>query len=135
MKGKGTGSEKAGSKYGNDEVKTWEDNWVTGDYPFVRLEGHRAACAICLMDFDEPERKDKGKKDADGQETAPASPIPSQLSPHAPVQEVQVDEVTQADAERLRLEDVGDGPQPLRLLACGHVFHVRVQLSTFMALS
>ncbi|KAJ8584513.1 hypothetical protein M405DRAFT_746875, partial [Rhizopogon salebrosus TDB-379] len=25
-------------------------------YPFVRLEGCRAACAICLMDFEEPKR-------------------------------------------------------------------------------
>jgi hypothetical protein len=38
------------------EPVTWEDHWEQGDYPFVRLEGNRAACAICLMDFEEPKR-------------------------------------------------------------------------------
>jgi len=86
----------------------WEDNWEKGEYPFVRLEGNRAACAICLMDFDEPKRvgtnvvKDDKVEDT---ETKNANGAVSQ----------QPDE--------LRLEDAGEGPQPLRLLACGHVFH------------
>jgi hypothetical protein len=34
-----------------------------------------------------------------------------------------------ADAEnQLKLEDAGEGAVPLRLLACGHVFHVRVPI-------
>lgn len=106
----------------NTEPKTWEDHWVPGDYPFVRLEGNRAACAICLMDFEEPERvykdgKDKDAKAVAGDETEGAAA--------GDVQEVQVDEITQADAARLKLEDAGDGAQPLRLLPCGHVYHVR----------
>ena len=36
----------------------WEANWELGEYPFVALEGSRAACAICLMDFEEPKRKE-----------------------------------------------------------------------------
>lgn len=105
------------SKDGKDigEPKTWEDNWVAGEYPFVRLEGNRAACAICLMDFEEPQRREiKGAE-------VPTSPT---AAGDSSVHEVQVDEVTQEDAQRLQLEDAGDGSQPLRLLQCGHVFHV-----------
>ncbi|KAI0699246.1 hypothetical protein BC835DRAFT_1503405 [Cytidiella melzeri] len=119
---------KAMKRKGGDsdgEIQTWEDNWVSGEYPFVRLEGHRAACAICLMDFDEPERKDKPKEGvpADKEKPVEPKPIPSSAHPDSLVQEVQVDEVTEADIDRLKLEDAGEGPQPLRLLACGHVFH------------
>ncbi|KAI0092949.1 hypothetical protein BDY19DRAFT_398510 [Irpex rosettiformis] len=108
----------------SDEVQTWEDNWVPGDYPFVRLEGHRAACAICLMDFDEPERKDKcalSVPPATQTEEKPEHEEPSTSAQPTlgTVQEVQVEEVTLADAERLKLEDAGEGSQPLRLLACG----------------
>ncbi|KAI0344844.1 hypothetical protein BDW22DRAFT_1327114 [Trametopsis cervina] len=119
-KGKGSNTKK-----GDGEGDAWEDNWVSGEYPFVRLEGHRAACAICLMDFDEPERKDKGKQvqaTSDPTSDAPAETSPDHGSRPA-IQEIQVDEVTQADMDNLKLEDAGEGPQPLRLLACGHVFH------------
>ena len=94
---------------------SWEDNWEKGEYPFVRLEGNRAACAICLMDFDEPKRvgtHSEGDKE-DG-------------TKHSK------DEVSQPQ-EELRLEDAGEGPQPLRLLACGHVFHVS-ENSTYLKL-
>ena len=38
---------------------------------------------------------------------------------------VHADPATSQEAlERLRLEDAGEGAQPLRLLPCGHVFHV-----------
>ncbi|GJE92241.1 hypothetical protein PsYK624_083940 [Phanerochaete sordida] len=95
-----------------DGGATWEDKWVPGDYPFVRLEGNRAACAICLMDFEEPQRAGAAK--ADGGAAADAG---------GDAALVQVDEVTRDDAQRLKLEDAGEGPQPLRLLGCGHVFH------------
>ncbi|KAK7687079.1 hypothetical protein QCA50_009579 [Cerrena zonata] len=100
-----------------DKSKTWEDNWEHGEYPFVRLEGNRATCAICLMDFEEPKRVHGESTDQTNQETKDEQDTPVQEGAH----EVQVDEVTEDD--RLRLEDAGDGPQPLRLLACGHVFH------------
>lgn len=102
-KGKAQGSAGSGD--------SWEANWEKGEYPFVRLEGNRAACAICLMDFDEPKRVDgnsgKGKdgKDRDAEAKHDEDEIPQ-------------------NHEELRLEDAGEGPQPLRLLACGHVFHV-----------
>jgi hypothetical protein len=127
-------SKKAGSATGgknekgdvNGDAQTWEDNWVPGDYPFVVLESHRAACAICLMDFDEPERKSQPKESApkdsaqSSGENQPSTSLPSPSS----AQEVQVDELTPNDVDRLQLEDAGEGPQPLRLLACGHIFHV-----------
>src|SRR5882762_4652958 len=43
----------------------WEDNWQKGEYPFVRLEGNRAACVICLMDFEEPKRVVHPEAEAD----------------------------------------------------------------------
>lgn len=102
-------NEKGKSQGNSSSGDSWEDNWEKGEYPFVRLEGNRAACAICLMDFDEPKRigghPGKNGKDGDG-ETKGAGDEDSK--PH----------------EELRLEDAGEGPQPLRLLACGHVFHV-----------
>ena len=99
------------------EPKTWEDHWVPGDYPFVRLEGNRAACAICLMDFEEPEKAQIGAAAEDEPKSAAAAS-------EGDVQEVQVDEITQADSDRLQLQDAGEGAQPLRLLPCRHVFHV-----------
>lgn len=107
---------------------------MPGEYPFVRLEGNRAACAICLMDFDEPERKLRSKPQ-DAQEQAETQGAAGGEERHKEgdkeegtakletVQEVQVGEVTEDDAERLKLEDAGEGPQPLRLMTCGHVFH------------
>ncbi|CAE6538304.1 unnamed protein product [Rhizoctonia solani] len=59
-----------------DDVEAAE--WEKNEYPFVKLEANRAACAICLMDFEPPRRV--------GQEGESAA-------------------------------------EPLRLLACGHVFH------------
>jgi len=35
----------------------WEDNWEQNELPFVILEDNRAACAICLNDFEAPRRK------------------------------------------------------------------------------
>lgn len=130
-------SSKGKSGESNEEAHAWEDAWIPGDYPFVRLEGHRAACAICLMDFDEPERKEKPVPQVDVSSTSTPPSLAQEKSEGegegnastqpelSTIQEVRVEEVTQADAERLKLEDAGEGPQPLRLLACGHVFHVR----------
>lgn len=95
-------------KGGSGSGDSWEDNWEKGEYPFVRLENNRAACAICLMDFDEPKRigANLEKDNKDG------STKSKDTSNEASQQQ-----------EELKLEDAGEGPQPLRLLACGHVFH------------
>ncbi|TCD71238.1 hypothetical protein EIP91_011716 [Steccherinum ochraceum] len=104
-----------------DHEKTWEDHWEAGDYPFVRLEGNRAACAICLMDFEEPKRVDGSKPLV---VTEAQSETKKDEEENTGAEEVlRVDEITREDRETLHLEDAGEGAQPLRLLACGHVFH------------
>lgn len=105
----------------NPEKLTWEDNWEPGEYPFVRLEGNRAVCAICLLDFEEPQRTGESTEAEKKSESVAAGP---DSAPAQAVQEVRVDEVTQEDRNRLHLDDAGEGAQPLRLLPCGHVFHV-----------
>lgn len=103
------------------EPETWEDNWEQCEYPFVRLEGNRAACAICLMDFEEPKRLSAAPQadpDKDDASVAPPSPGTNEAI-------IPVENITEEERDALpRLEDAGEGPQPLRLLACGHVFHV-----------
>jgi hypothetical protein len=111
-----------------EEVVLWEENWEQGEYPFVRLEGNRAACAICLMDFEEPKRvRSSTKVEGKDDESTPGEDRGiEQLVREVPVEEI--DETTE-EPERLKLSDAGEGPQPLRLLACGHVFHVSCQLT------
>jgi len=129
LKGKNTG--KAGGEKGggnmNEKVNEgedgvaevlWEENWEQGEYPFVRLEGNRAACAICLMDFEEPKRvrsatAEEGKESVG---TTTEDEGTEQLVREVPV---EVGETP----DQLKLTDAGEGAQPLRLLACGHVFH------------
>jgi hypothetical protein len=107
--------------------QTWEDHWEQGDYPFVRLEGNRAACAICLMDFEEPKRiigtsPSVGKEDVSSEKPQVDG---SREEGNDEVQEILVEQQTDEEAaDHLRLTDAGEGPQPLRLLTCGHVFHV-----------
>jgi len=103
-----------------DEIEgqsdSWADKWEETEYPFVTLEGNRAACAICLMDYEEPKRKpgvnetDHVKSHTDleeGTSGASAEPV-----------------AQEAETSDLKLSDAGQGSQPLRLLGCGHVFHV-----------
>ncbi|KAG9103291.1 hypothetical protein FRC06_011483 [Ceratobasidium sp. 370] len=80
-----------------DEVDL-EAGWEKNEYPFVKLEANRAACAICLTDFEPPKRigaKGKGKDSGKGE-----------------------------GEEKTETNEGGTGEaEPLRLLACGHVFH------------
>ncbi|KAG9316719.1 hypothetical protein JVU11DRAFT_2779 [Chiua virens] len=105
------------------EPETWEDNWEQGGYPFVRLEGNRAACAICLMDFEEPRRLSAApQEEQEDPDKDSASVAPPSL--HRDEAVIPVENITEEERDTLpRLEDAGEGPQPLRLLACGHVFH------------
>lgn len=106
---------------GDGEPQTWEEHWEQGEYPFVRLEGNRAACAICLMDFEEPKRV----SGSPGNEGAGKPVAHDQSVEEGAVQEIPVDTIQEEDrATGPKLEDAGEGPQPLRLLSCGHVFHV-----------
>jgi hypothetical protein len=96
----------------NEGPMTWEDNWEKGEYPFVRLEENRASCAICLMDFEEPKRRADS-----GQSPSNAVALGENAGPRSPTDN--------PDATSIRLENADEGA-PLRLLECGHVFHVRI---------
>lgn len=98
---------------------SWEENWEQGEYPFVSLEGNRASCVICLVDFEEPKRRypPTGQGDEEKVEEAVAG------GSKRPADDALVSSKPRQEGE-LKLCDAGDGAQPLRLLACGHVFHV-----------
>lgn len=114
---------------------------MKGEYPFVQLDSHRASCAICLLDFEEPSRvssgpvgsdvpkipvesqatevpetRQEGEGEREGDITEQAATLPTPVSP------------TLTGDLALRLQDAGEGAQPLRLLKCGHVFHVSSSL-------
>lgn len=115
-KASGNSMEKAENE---EDPESWAGHWERGDYPFVVLEGNRAACAICLMDFEEPKRKNfLSSIGAELDGTSPKTPAKLVSS------EREVPVVNEEEREEeLKLADAGDGAQPLRLLACGHVFH------------
>lgn len=87
----------------------WEESWDTGGYPHIVLDDNRAACAICLLDFEEPKRLHvvAEEQSKGGQVT------------------VEVISEEKYENDELRSVDVREGAQLLRLLGCGHVFHVR----------
>ena len=116
---------------------TWEDHWEKGEYPFVQLDSHRASCAICLLDFQAPRRMGIGAQGSDvtnagAQNQTHREEAENQATGEPVIQqegEADVTEQTAAlalpgDDLTLRLQDAGQGAQPLRLLKCGHVFHV-----------
>lgn len=95
------------------ESGSWEDTWDTEGYPSVILGENRAACAICLLDFEEPKRLHPG-------------PEAKAKAPEVTSQAVEVISEEARENDELRLTDAGEGAQPLRLLRCSHVFHVGV---------
>ena len=112
----------------DDEDVPWDEMWEKGDYPFVRLEGNRAVCAICLMDFEEPKRI-HGKRAAAGDySNGEPSSLSAGVSAAEATQDIQVEAVTEEERDNLKLTDAGEGAQPLRLLGCGHVFHVSLAI-------
>jgi hypothetical protein len=119
-KQKSTSQDASDGKNGGtvDVEGLWEANWELGEYPFVALEGSRAACAICLMDFEEPKRKEV---------TGEGSSNPRRMEHTSETIDEVVDiniSSAEEDQEKLKLVDAGDECQPLRLLPCSHVFHV-----------
>lgn len=120
------------------DAKSWEAHWEQGEYPFVILEGNRAACAICLMDFEEPKRL--GGISTPGPDPSPEVPVQAPAETPAPgdapvAPEMPPTIVEEGRNDNLKLEDAGEGAQPLRLLACGHVFHVSTSTSSKWLLS
>ena len=131
----GTGKEKRDP----NRPATWEDNWEKGEYPFVQLDSHRASCAICLLDFQEPRRVGIGAQESDGTNAPAQTQTPGEMTENQPTGEpvAQQEDTTSvtgqmalpSDDLSLRLQDAGQGAQPLRLLKCGHVFHVSTILT------
>ena len=74
------------------------------------------------MDFEEPRRLSAIQQDPDNDKKGAPAASPSLLTEEVVI---PVENITEEERNTLpRLEDAGEGPQPLRLLACGHVFHV-----------
>ncbi|CAA7263151.1 unnamed protein product [Cyclocybe aegerita] len=107
--------------------KPWESNWEHGDHPFVTLEENQAACAICLMDFEEPKRKntpeDTGNVSKEQSEGSPSVNSGNDSPSHVAEPRRTGNSREEEMQTKTKLTDAGDGPQPLRLLSCGHVFH------------
>jgi hypothetical protein len=132
----GSSKEKKGSK----RPSTWEDHWVRGEYPFVQLDNHRASCAICLLDFQEPRRLSSGPAGSDDPKPPvenQATEAPETRQEGGPEGDITEQAATPASptGESLRLQDAGEGAQPLRLLKCGHVFHVSPSLPCMLWVS
>lgn len=109
-----------------DSITVWEDNWEHGEYPFVRLEGNRATCAICLMDFEEPKKSEKHNN-----VTKPVEETSNEKAEERENREIVELEDDEESHSQLHLEDAGEGAQPLRLLPCGHAFHVSILFCVF----
>lgn len=100
---------------------------LEGTYPFVRLAGSRATCHICLEEFQEPKKKSiefaNRDKEVPAKKEATFEAADDNLS--TGIKWIQRFKSKKSILEDpLKLEAAGDGAQPLRLLACGHVFHV-----------
>ena len=115
-----------------NKADSWADNWEQGQYPFVTLDGNRAACAICLSDFEAPPKRkvsntaEEGPRDKDQeQEKEEESAVTVPTSDSAVIVH-QSNTGDERQAEAMKLKDAGARPQPLRLLGCAHAFHVRV---------
>ncbi|KAG8963060.1 hypothetical protein FRC05_004942 [Tulasnella sp. 425] len=121
-------------------VPDGDPRFEKADHPFVVLESNRASCPICLTEFVEPKRKEG---------VPPAPPRPKTPEPTAaavegpsssPVEEGVEREAGDGDAppskEKKPIEEdavqtapeaeeeAGTPGEALRLLACGHVFHI-----------
>ena len=103
---------------GENNSDSWADSWEQGQYPFITLDGNRATCAICLSDFEAPP-----KRRASGE--MPTNQDEEMISGKSDSTE-EANTESQPQGEALKSQDAGPGPQPLRLLGCAHVFHVRI---------
>ena len=111
----------------NDDAKdnmegqsdSWADKWEETEYPFVTLEGNHAACAVCLMGYD-PKRKSGADSEDETDHIKAHTDVGEGTSGASAAKPV----AREAETSELKLSDAGQGLQPLRLLDCGHVFHV-----------
>lgn len=129
--------EAAEGEGGEGEPVNWEDRWEKAAWPFVRLEGNRAVCAICLMDFDEPPRRKPGSSSSKGKAKQSQKPKPNNSA--AGKWDLKKDAGDGGEGKSGKENPSASGavepgeaePEPLRLLECGHVFHVCIFMSYF----
>lgn len=123
-------------------VNSWDAMWAPAPYPLVRLPENKATCMICLCEFEEPRKladtdadaapgaPHTGSDDGDGEahEMASVPPLsPAAGQPPGTIEEVLVEPPREADAQTGEIshdEEGEDALQPLRLLSCGHAYHV-----------
>lgn len=130
----------------------WEDVWETSEYPFVRLDENRATCAICLLDFAAPKTRvarevieswAKGnnvQSQAQNEEASKQAEQTPAIEPEVSAEEEGASQMKAAQAQQAEVReesvpvpsntldnnaDDEEEAQPLRLMPCGHVFHVR----------
>ncbi|KAG8923578.1 hypothetical protein FRC02_011050 [Tulasnella sp. 418] len=89
----------------------WEAQFEKGAYPFIRLEQHRDVCAICLVNYVPPRRRDANL--VSGAMTS----TNSTNNEHPETTDNNNDEENEEE------EQTGKPGEPLRHLPCGHVFH------------
>ncbi|KAI0332587.1 hypothetical protein GY45DRAFT_457694 [Cubamyces sp. BRFM 1775] len=109
-----------------DANAAWEANWQRTPYRFVRLLDNQARCAICLTDFEAPRRVDApAPQDPASGETHEMTPARAGLAAGSVEYSVPTESPHPTDAAVIQRVESGqdDGPQPLRLLSCGHAFH------------
>lgn len=101
---------------------TADDEWELSPslYPFLPLPDNRAACAICIEDFKAPPQRsvsEPSRGECDVPAGVGVTHVESGTTEVRPVS---------ADADALQLVDLdsSSAPEPLRLLDCGHVYHV-----------
>ncbi|KAG9036307.1 hypothetical protein FS837_001705 [Tulasnella sp. UAMH 9824] len=123
-------------------VEEGDQRFEKSEHPFVVLESNRAMCYICLGEFVEPKRKDgvatapprsetpepvtaavegpSATPHVEGSDEIEQAPASSDVTPSkgkGKIQETADEASPEAD------EESGTPGEPLRLLACGHVFH------------
>jgi len=102
--------------------KRWDDQWERGPHPFVRLTENQEACPICFEEYQQPRRKDRNEAQpptANTLVTLMYSPITADTR----------------NLSRTGIETVNNRGESLRLLDCGHVFHVRAAYSPLLRIS
>ncbi|KAG8903713.1 hypothetical protein FRB99_002849 [Tulasnella sp. 403] len=97
-----------------------EAQFERGPYPFIRLERNRATCSICLVDFVPPKRRAEKDKRPPSEHVAP-----SQQPDIKPLESAKGGSSKAEAGAGAGSEHQGTPGEPLRVLSCGHVFHVR----------
>ena len=103
----------------------WQRTFSPSPYPVVCLPENRATCAICRDDFEALPQLGQ-HEGIRGECDAPLGVDVTEVE-HGTT-EVRVESLISANADGLQFvdSDSSGAPEPLRLLRCGHVYHVRL---------